>query len=137
MTAHRKDLHSVYQLARYQQKKLMLIAHLGGKCVVCNSTERLQFHHRDPSQKSFTILDRWDCSWETLRPELEKCELRCEEHHKEVHAPKHGTASMYKQKKCRCQPCVAANSAKAKTYREAKKKRDAAGPVTNGSFEVP
>lgn len=80
--------------------------YLGGRCVVCGSQERLEFHHRDPTQKSFNIAQGWTKSWEALTVELDKCELRCFEHHKQQHASVHGTLSMATNQGCRCDLCA-------------------------------
>ena len=68
--------------------KLRCIKHLGGKCELCNydkCPEALDFHHRDPSTKSFTISGRMSRSWDVLRPEVEKCMLLCANCHRETH----------------------------------------------------
>lgn len=92
--------------------------YLGGKCVVCNATERLEVHHIDPRQKSFGPVWTRGLPWAIVRAELDKCELRCFTHHKEVHAAKHGTLSRYTNNKCRCEACV-------KIYREYDRKKQA------------
>jgi 5-methylcytosine-specific restriction endonuclease McrA len=37
-----------HQKQRYRRKRAELIAKLGGKCVVCGTTENLQIHHIEP-----------------------------------------------------------------------------------------
>jgi hypothetical protein len=41
----------------------------------------LQFDHIDPSQKEFTIANAVNCSWSTVLKEIEKCVVRCANHH--------------------------------------------------------
>lgn len=78
--------------------------HLGGKCVVCGTTDDLEIDHIDPSQKSFNpaALRR---PWAETVAELAKCQLLCEACHKAKHAAKHGSVKRY-QKGCRCELCV-------------------------------
>lgn len=73
---------------RRWMKKLKCIEYLGGKCSKCEYSkcpEALDFHHRDPSTKKFTISGNATCSWETLVSELDKCDLVCANCHREVH----------------------------------------------------
>ncbi len=92
------------QLTQYYRKKLEFIKLLGGKCVVCGSNEGLQFHHKDPSKKSFVVTAKYSSL--KVYDELKKCELRCVVHHNEMHASTHGTFQFYQRRKCRCQKCV-------------------------------
>ena len=57
------------------QRKLELIERLGGKCVECGATERLQFDHINPLEKSFNISS--NLNRENLDEELDKCQLLC------------------------------------------------------------
>lgn len=74
----------------YRQKtKDRAIAHKGGKCEICGydrCVQALTFHHRDPKTKSFGIMDGRTRSWETIRSEIGKCALLCQNCHSEVHA---------------------------------------------------
>jgi 5-methylcytosine-specific restriction endonuclease McrA len=59
---------------------------LGGRCVKCGSSERLEFDHIDPSEKSFTIGKLFGRKRiETLKEEVSKCQLLC----KPCHIKKH------------------------------------------------
>jgi len=82
-----------------------MLAYLGGRCVGCGSVIDLQFHHIDPDTKSFNPRAKAGMKWETLVPEMDKCELRCEPCHKAKHATSHGTVTMYINHKCRCKIC--------------------------------
>lgn len=69
---------------RLLQRKLRVIEALGGKCVVCgfDHPAALQFHHRDPSAKSFEISAKVFSSgkkypWEVVLAEAQKCDLLC------------------------------------------------------------
>lgn len=68
--------------------KIRAIEYKGGKCQRCGYSKcsrALGFHHRDPQQKEFSIGSRGNKSWETIRAELDKCDLLCANCHAEVH----------------------------------------------------
>ena len=70
-------------------KKKRAVEYLGGKCVDCGYDryiEALEFDHVDPSKKDFTISGNHCISWERMKQELDKCELRCANCHRERHA---------------------------------------------------
>jgi len=76
-------------------KKIRFINYLGGKCVVCDETNlfKLTFHHRDPNEKEFEYSDYNNLRWSKLKEELNKCDLLCQNCHRETHysiSPKHG-----------------------------------------------
>lgn len=48
------------QRRRYNSKRLQAIEALGGVCVLCGSSEGLQFDHIDPTQKEFSIYKVYD-----------------------------------------------------------------------------
>jgi hypothetical protein len=78
-------------VARRRRKvKEMLIAEAGGHCRVCGYDRysgALQFHHLDPSQKSFGLSMRGVTrSITRLRAEADKCVLLCSNCHAEVEA---------------------------------------------------
>ena len=71
-----------------REVKRKLIEYKGGKCQVCGYNrcqEALEFHHLDPSQKDFTISGGTK-SFESLKPEVDKCILVCANCHREIHA---------------------------------------------------
>jgi hypothetical protein len=90
------------------------IIRLGGKCVHCGSTERLEFDHIDPTTKVAAIGRLWVKSAAIFEAELKKCQLLC----KSCHLAKsraygelsrgatHGSWSYVKVKKCRCDICL-------------------------------
>lgn len=85
-----------------RRAKLRLIAEAGGRCVICGYDEfpgALQFHHLDPSEKSFGLAMRGlTRSIERLREEAAKCVLLCANCHAKVEwgdavLPEKGTSS--------------------------------------------
>lgn len=111
------------QRRRYTKKRLeKAFSYLGGVCASCGSVERLEFDHIDPATKQIDISTAimvacW--SWVRLVAELDKCQLLCHDcHHSKTLAAEeygkvagHGTYWRYRKWKCRCEPCVRANSA--------------------------
>ena len=68
--------------------KRNLIEYKGGKCQICGYNrcqEALEFHHLDPQEKDFTISGGTK-SFESLKPEVDKCMLLCANCHREIHA---------------------------------------------------
>ena len=65
------------QRHRRQERRQVLIEHLGGKCVGCGTTTDLQFDHMDRTQKEFSIGKCLDYSMKRLLPEVDKCQLLC------------------------------------------------------------
>ena len=72
-----KTKRAQYTRERRQNRRKILIEHLGGKCVGCGTTEDLQFDHLDRTQKSFTIAKCLDYSMDKLMSEVDKCQLLC------------------------------------------------------------
>lgn len=72
---------------RFEVKK-KAVEYLGGKCVVCGydkCIEALEFDHKDPTEKEFAISGNHCLSWSTIKDELDKCELKCANCHRERH----------------------------------------------------
>lgn len=70
-----------------QNQKLKAVAYLGGKCKFCNydkSVTALSFHHRNPEEKEFSVSNV-TMKWDRLLPELDKCDLVCQNCHREIH----------------------------------------------------
>ncbi len=67
--------------------KNKLVEYKGGECERCGykkCIEALEFHHRDPNEKDFTISGKsW--SFDRLKSESDKCMLLCSNCHKEIH----------------------------------------------------
>lgn len=71
-----------------RRTKLKLIEYKGGKCQQCGYDKKVpgayDFHHRDPKKKSFRV-GGMTLKWETLKKEVNKCDLLCKICHAEVH----------------------------------------------------
>lgn len=68
------------------------LTYKGGQCQICGydkCSDALDFHHRDPKSKDFGIQDGNYRNWNTLKPEIDKCDLLCCRCHREVHAGVH------------------------------------------------
>ena len=65
-----------------RKNRLLLIEMLGGKCVDCGTTERLEFDHINPGDKTSNIGHNLS-SINRAKDEASKCELRCHCCHKE------------------------------------------------------
>lgn len=71
-------------------KKVRAINYKGGRCSRCGDSRVwvLVFHHRDPSAKENAITDMITRTrrWGEIKQELDKCDLVCENCHREIHA---------------------------------------------------
>lgn len=80
-----------YQKMRKRAVKHQLVLYKGGKCIKCgyNKCEgSLQFHHRNPQEKSFTLSAinvSKELDMEELYREADKCDLLCANCHGEIH----------------------------------------------------
>lgn len=80
-----RDEKRKYIADRLRDLKIKAVLVKGGKCEHCGWNEHpagLQFHHRDPSQKKFTITSSAMGSpkkypWEVILSEIAKCDLLC------------------------------------------------------------
>ncbi len=76
-----------------RKKKKRLVKFFGGKCQRCGYKKyvgALDFHHRDPKTKSFSIsVKGLSYSWEALLKEATKCLLLCKNCHAEIEAEDH------------------------------------------------
>jgi hypothetical protein len=70
--AHRDE-----KAARYAKRRAECLALLGGKCVQCGATKDLDFDHREPGTKCFSIAASLTRRWSIIEPELRKCQLLC------------------------------------------------------------
>ena len=73
-------------------RKLECIRIKGGCCKNCgynSNSAVLQFHHRDPENKTFNLDSRKlsNTEWSSILSELDKCELLCSNCHIELHYP--------------------------------------------------
>jgi hypothetical protein len=68
-------------------KKIKSIKYKGGCCKICKETNifKLTFHHIDISEKEFEYSDYKNYRWSILKNELDKCDLLCQNCHRELH----------------------------------------------------
>lgn len=79
------------KIRRYRCK-IKAIELLGGKCSRCgydNHPAPLEFHHIDPSKKSFNIGMVANKSWKVIVKELKKCILLCANCHRIEHSERY------------------------------------------------
>lgn len=87
-----KHQNYVAQQSRGIQRRLELIKEKGNQCEVCGYSKNsaaLEFHHKDPNNKEFSITLR-ECSnhsLQKLKDEVVKCSLLCANCHREYHNP--------------------------------------------------
>lgn len=101
-----KNKQNEYQLNWWRKRRQEFFR--DKKCEICNSTNKLVLHHKNPkSKKSHSI---WSWSQKRREAEVKKCTIWCEKCHRKYHAKKlkvpviHGTRSGY-DKGCRCDNC--------------------------------
>lgn len=73
--------------AARDRAKIRCIEYLGAKCVkcgYCKCPDALEFHHRDPSMKRFSLSGAYLRRWEALTAEMDKCDLLCANCHREL-----------------------------------------------------
>jgi hypothetical protein len=73
---------------KQKDQKQKCLEYKGSKCEICGyrkSSRSLHFHHTDPTQKDFTIAKYRMRSWESIKAELDKCQLVCANCHGEIH----------------------------------------------------
>lgn len=88
-----KDCIKNNAVERQRAFKLECIKYKGGKCINCGFDKHpsaLQFHHRDPSKKDFSIakcnLTSWEKNKNIITVELDKCDLLCSNCHAIIHS---------------------------------------------------
>ena len=92
MESTRQDEHGTIptdKQKKRRQRKLDLIEYKGGKCERCDTEHHpaaYDFHHIDPTQKSFTLHSgNLDMKWCRLLAEADKCALLCSCCHRIIH----------------------------------------------------
>ena len=80
------------QFERGRINKSRLVRLMGGQCMRCGyarNLSALEFHHRDPSSKSFQLDARTLANrrWSEIEIEAAKCDLLCSNCHAETHHP--------------------------------------------------
>ena len=85
-----KKCHNNSVVKRQQNYKKTCVAYKGGACEMCGYSKyygALEFHHKDPTKKDFTIAKSRHSSFnETTKKELDKCLMLCANCHREEHA---------------------------------------------------
>lgn len=115
---------SDYQQNYLQKRRALAKQYLGSKCIVCGTTENLEFDHVDRTTKEFDISNgiAKHIAWQKLVIELNKCQLLCEEHHLQKTSQESRTSThgywMYRKYKCRCDVCIKANSDYIKQFKK-------------------
>lgn len=73
---------------RRRTLKLRAVSLMGGKCMLCSYDTHvsiLDFHHVDPTTKSFGISSGgFSRSWDSIYLEIQKCILVCANCHREI-----------------------------------------------------
>lgn len=83
-----REYKRVWQKRRRAENKDLFASLFGHTCSVCEAIVHpaaLDFHHRDPSAKSFGITKSSGRSLDTLMEELAKCDPICSNCHRELH----------------------------------------------------
>ena len=107
------DLERRRVYAREWRRRRRMAYFQGKHCIKCGSTERLEIHHLEPSQKESNAV--WSWCQERRERELAKCVVWCHKCHVAYHAellrvaPSHGTNNRYAYG-CRCPECRAAHN---------------------------
>lgn len=71
-----------------QKKKNRIVEYKGGCCSKCKydtTIYGLSLHHRDPNEKDKSLISFSNKNFNRIKSELDKCELLCENCHREVH----------------------------------------------------
>lgn len=89
----RQTCNSCTVMRRRRKVKRMSVEYKGGKCTICGYNkiiDALEFHHIDPSIKSFSISYKgYTRSWKSVKEELDKTILVCANCHREIEAGLH------------------------------------------------
>ena len=85
--ADRKEANKASVSKRRKLNKQLLVEYKGGKCQRCGYDKciaALEFHHLDPSTKSFSLTGN-TLGIERQKEEADKCILVCANCHREIH----------------------------------------------------
>lgn len=117
-----------YILKRSLKRREQALEYLGGCCSSCGKKGLLEFDHKDPTTKLFTIAKGYSFSEERFWNEVKKCQLLCQWCHKlktikqlglKIAKGNHGTVSTYHY--CKCDECRAAWNKASRDYKRKKK----------------
>lgn len=79
-----------FQKERWTQRKKDAVLYLGGKCSKCGYDKNfsvLSFHHKNAEDKEFDWNRLRLMAKDTVKKELDKCDLLCSNCHGELHNP--------------------------------------------------
>lgn len=111
----------------YYRKRKKIIELLGGKCVICGSSDKLEFDHINRNTKKYEISRMITYAYDVILEEIKKCQLLCNKCHvvktlkelnKKPSKEQHGTLSAYVHAKCRCPSCKENWNKKTKEYKK-------------------
>jgi hypothetical protein len=88
MPVKNKSYYRLKVTEHHHRLKKKAVEYKGGSCKVCGYKKCLSalvFHHRDPSQKDFALSQWKSASWDSMKLELDKCDLLCSNCHNELH----------------------------------------------------
>ena len=76
------------EVNKRQQEQTEWLYSLKNQCLICGESESvcLDFHHKDPSEKDFTIGKHRNMSKDRLLKEIKKCVCVCSNCHRKIHA---------------------------------------------------
>jgi len=80
--ANRQKRRSIKRKLYYQNKQRAL--DYKGGCYKCGSKENIVYHHLDRDEKKRDITRMFDCKWETVKAELDKCVPMCDGLHRSI-----------------------------------------------------
>ncbi len=88
-TKQQKKIHQARTSLKGWIKKEKIVETAGGKCGKCGYSSclrSLQFHHRNPEDKKFSLngTDIRNRTWEEINSEVLKCDLLCSNCHAEI-----------------------------------------------------
>src|SRR5215470_14817083 len=66
-----------YQRQRRHERLALARERLGGRCIRCGATQKLQFDHIDRAAKVANISEITSWSLDRFRAEVDKCQLLC------------------------------------------------------------
>ena len=86
-----------YQRVKRRRKKIKILAviYKGYQCKKCGYNkyfENLEFHHKDPNLKDFSISQQCNRRWSVVKKELDKCDMYCAICHREIHIEQKGSS---------------------------------------------
>lgn len=119
-----KKIHSEYQQDRKSKFRAKWLLE-NGPCK-CGSLENLEVDHVDPSTKVSHRI--WSWSKSRRDEELKKCQPLCVECHKKKTRESrfsklaHGSSTMYKNHKCKCEKCLEGHRVRSRMYRDRNRK---------------